>query len=124
MSLDKQLGYTISPKFKQAIRFYLKEVNKLYENIPHKIYLFGSLVKAKYKDNSDIDFLVILNGKDLTSKDRRDEYLHVLDRVEQIDIELDCKIYGDIDYNRLAKKSNFEKQISKELILLKEDDYV
>lgn len=124
MSLDKQLGYTISPKFKQAIRFYLKEVNKLYENIPHKIYLFGSLVKAKYKDNSDIDFLVILNGKDLTSKDRRDEYLHVLDRVEQIDIELDCKIYGDIDYNRLAKTSNFEKQISKELILLKEDDYV
>lgn len=124
MSLDKQLGYIIVPKFKQAIRYYLKEVNKLYENIPHKIYLFGSLVKAKYKDNSDIDFLVILNGKDLTSKDRHDEYLHVLDSVKQIDIELDCKIYGDIDYNRLTKTSNFEKQISKELILLKDVDYV
>lgn len=77
---------------KKQVKSYIKEyVKRLKKDIqPDKVILYGSYLKGKYKEGSDIDLIVISN---YFSKMDEDERLNILYR-KTVRIPLDFHLYG------------------------------
>lgn len=114
-----QVGYNMDEDLKKDIRKIKNSCISLVNN--GEIFLFGSIAKGRYKDNSDIDILILVNEeKDL--KELRILRHTLEDRVEQLKLShnADIKVYSKKRYIELSRTISFEQAIIKDLIDIKE----
>lgn len=107
------VDFEIRDQIKDIVIHYRDEVKKLFPN--SEIYLFGSISKGFIKDSSDVDLLVILPNQKLSSVEKKDNKIltYSLDYYKR---DLDCKVYGEIDFLNSVGHGLFEKCILKDLI--------
>jgi len=74
-------------KIKEILREFKAEVKKLYGKRLKKIILYGSWARGKATENSDIDVLVVLEGKVIPGKE--------IDRMIDIITDINLK-YGEL----------------------------
>lgn len=126
LTKNDKLRFEVKEDLMKAIKEYVRVILSVLEKGSAEIYLFGSIAKGGYNEHSDIDLLVILTGKELDSKQKRvlrielngigcDSYFD-----SRLDFELDCKVYGEIDFSNSTKSNFFEKDICKDLIRVTE----
>ena len=126
LTKNDKLKFEVKENITRAIKEYVKVILGALEGNQAEIYLFGSIAKGGYNEYSDIDLLVILNGRKLDSDQKRflrielnglgcDSYFD-----NKLDMELDCKVYGEIDFSNSAKTNFFEKDICRDLIRVTE----
>lgn len=99
------------------INYYVDYITKyLNENeIDFSLFLFGSISKFDYNDDSDIDLLLLLD-KDYTIKECRDIKFAMLYDLCDRGRELDLKVYSK---NHFYSTDNyFENSIQKDLVKL------
>ena len=112
-----EVNYEMSEILRESIVVYCDVIKSLITT-DLSIFLFGSVAKGKFFKNSDIDLLVIVKGKELSVSERRVYRLLVMGETWDYPEykELDCKVYGEIDFNKISTNSFFEKSIKKDLI--------
>ncbi|MGN6602553.1 MAG: nucleotidyltransferase domain-containing protein [Ginsengibacter sp.] len=89
----------------------IQEVTKIIvdEVQPEKVFLFGSYASDRQNENSDLDFIVIVE-KDLENSKRIDETvkLNLKTALPNLLFPKDFKMYSKEEYNSLSgKKSSF-----------------
>lgn len=91
--------------------------NYLNENkIDFSLFLFGSISKFDYNDDSDIDLLLLLE-KDYSKRECRDIKIEMLYDLDDKGRELDLKVYSK---NHFYSTDNyFENSIQKDLVRLR-----
>lgn len=119
---NSKLPFELSEDAMTCVRTYIKVIYDYFNGEGVTIYLFGSLAKGGYFDHSDVDLLVILDNTLLTSERKRDLRIKINDLgcnsyfSENLTRELDCKIYGEIDFISSTLSNFFEKDICKDLV--------
>ena len=120
--MECDVDFNLNPIIRAEIIKYSDLIKSILENYRIEIYLFGSIDKGNYSKNSDIDLLVILNSIELSARDKKVLRCKIRDLAVDLEIddnlskELDCKVYGEIDFNRSSIHSNLEKQIARDLV--------
>jgi predicted nucleotidyltransferase len=97
-----------------------KELQKEIENItrqiiekykPEKIILFGSAARGEFREDSDVDFLIIKENTPFFGRDRMRELRRLIDK----NVPSDFLIYRPSEFNeRLRMDDPFLKLIIKE----------
>lgn len=99
-----------------------KELYNIFNNYNYKIFLFGSFSKGLIHKNSDIDILLLVPNtrleRNLKLNIRDDLDSNLIEVMLKYDIEIDVKIYGEIDFIMATKRNYFEQSIIKDLIEL------
>lgn len=82
-----------------------------------EIMLFGSIAKGKYKSNSDIDLLILIN-EDKELKELRLLRHRLEDVIDEIKLSrsVDIKLYSKNRYIELCSNVSFENSIMNDLI--------
>lgn len=112
--MKTNVHYTMCDDLRNIIITYR---DAILEDFPNAfIYLFGSIAKGGFKKSSDIDLLVILPNQTLDVKERKDARILIGCNRPLLDRDLDCKVYGEFDFNDLSNTSNFERCIKNDLI--------
>ena len=120
--MECDVDFNLNPIIRAEIIKYSDLIKSILENYRIEIYLFGSIAKGNYSKNSYIDLLVILNSIELSARDKKVLRCKIRDLAVDLEIddnlskELDCKVYGEIDFNRSSIHSNLEKQIARDLV--------
>lgn len=117
--MKENLSFTMLPLLDKSICiYYIEFVNKIKElGISAEIYLFGSVSKGKYKSNSDIDFLVLLDRP--IDKSTKIDLWEVFDDacLDNNLIDVDVKFYTKEKF--FSTNNFFENSIQKDLIPVK-----
>ena len=81
------------------------------------ILLFGSIAKGKYKNNSDIDILILIDDNKSVSELRKLRH-ELEDDIDNLNLSrsVDIKLYNKNRYIELSKEISFEGDIIKDLI--------
>lgn len=79
-----------------AINDFLKEVNELLGNRINKIILYGSYARGDFKDNSDVDIMILTNLSD-------EEIIKYRDKISDIAYEIEFKNNFDFMLSPLVK---------------------
>ena len=113
--MKADVNYKISDELKKDI-VQIKDtiINKLDEC---DVYLFGSIAKGRYKKESDIDILILIN-RDLQKRELRSIRHSIEDEIDKLHIgrDVDIKLYFNSHYYKLAKNVCFEREILNDLI--------
>ena len=106
-SLDKQIRNEIV-KVRDTCIYRLKNAD---------ILLFGSIAKGKYKNNSDIDILILIDDNKSVSELRKLRH-ELEDDIDNLNLSrsVDIKLYNKNRYIELSKEISFEGDIVKDLI--------
>ena len=88
------------------------------------ILLFGSIAKGKYKNNSDIDILILIDDNKSVSKLRKLRH-ELEDDIDNLNLSrsVDIKLYNKNRYIELSKEISFEGDIIKDLIDIRRWNY-
>jgi predicted nucleotidyltransferase len=82
---------------------YVKEVQKIYGNHLRQVILYGSYARGDYREDSDIDIMILLDISDIEIKD----YFEQL-----VDMTFDFNMAYDTDIKPIAKnESHFKKWV-------------
>lgn len=114
--------YKLNNKLRNEIVEYKDLILKDLKDKSVSVYLFGSIAKGGYSVNSDIDLLIIIKDADLTPRDKKELRIRIRDLGYDLEVaynfskELDCKVYGEVDFLRSSASNNFEKQIVNDLV--------
>ncbi|HDM22491.1 MAG TPA: nucleotidyltransferase domain-containing protein [Methanomicrobia archaeon] len=103
------MNIQIQKRYQKAVDEFVKRALEKYKDKIDSIILFGSVARGKAKEDSDIDILVIWNGKEA-------EGWRVMTGLA-FDVLLDTGEYISIKLLRsgeLEEKSPFEKKVIKE----------
>ena len=73
---------------------YVESIKKIYGNHLNRVILYGSYARGNYREDSDIDIMILLN---ISEKDIK-EYRHQLS-----DMTFDFNMDNDIDIKPIAK---------------------
>lgn len=93
----------------------------VYEFENTEILLFGSIAKGRYKKNSDIDILILIDDNKSVSELRK--LRHKLeDKIDDLKLnrDVDIKLYNKSRYIELSKEVSFEQAIIEDLVNIKE----
>ena len=106
-SLDKQIRNEIV-KVRDTCIYRLKNAD---------ILLFGSIVKGKYSNSSDIDILILIDDNKSISELRKLRH-ELEDDIDALNLSrsVDIKLYNKNRYIELSKEISFEGDIVKDLI--------
>lgn len=126
LTKNDKLRFVVKENTIIAIREYVRVILDTLEKDSVEIYLFGSIAKGGYTEYSDIDLLVIVKDRELDSEQKRSLRIELnglgcdvyFDK--RLPRELDCKVYGEIDFSNSTKTNFFEKDICKDLIRVTE----
>lgn len=88
------------------------------------ILLFGSIAKGKYKNNSDIDILILIDDNKSVSELRKLRH-ELEDDIDNLNLSrsVDIKLYNKNRYIELSKEISFEGDIIKDLIDIRRWNY-
>lgn len=88
------------------------------------ILLFGSIAKGKYKNNSDIDILILIDDNKSVSELRKLRH-ELEDDIDNLNLSrsVDIKLYNKNRYIELSKEISFEGDIIKDLIDIRKWNY-
>ena len=88
------------------------------------ILLFGSIAKGKYKNNSDIDILILIDNNKSVSELRKLRH-ELEDDIDNLNLSrsVDIKLYNKNRYIELSKEISFEGDIIKDLIDIRRWNY-
>lgn len=88
------------------------------------ILLFGSIAKGKYKNNSDIDILILIDDNKSVSELRKLRH-ELEDDIDNLNLSrsVDIKLYNKNRYIELSKEISFEGDIRKDLIDIRRWNY-
>lgn len=93
MNIEKKDLNSMNPKIVTILREYVKKIND--EINPKSIYVFGSIVKSSYTENSDID-ITIITDKELKTKERIE--------IEKINEKIEERFKREIQSHFLTEK--------------------
>lgn len=113
-SLDKNIRNEII-KIRDICTYRLKSAD---------ILLFGSIAKGKYKNNSDIDILILIDDNKSVSELRKLRH-ELEDDIDNLNLSrsVDIKLYNKNRYIELSKEISFEGDIIKDLIDIRKWNY-
>ena len=104
------------------IKKFTNEIMDKYKNKIHKIILFGSYARGDYKDNSDVDLLIVWQENRNCGAEKIEDiaYEYLLEKGVYFSIKvLTIKQYNDLRY----KGSPFIKNIEEEGLFLENDEH-
>lgn len=113
--MKQSIGYCINEDIKNEIIQVKNLCNNMLNN--YEIFLFGSIAKGKYKKDSDMDILILLEEKKEVKELRL--LRHILeDEIEKLNLtrDVDIKIYSKKRYLQLSEYVSFEQAIKEDLI--------
>lgn len=100
------------------------DLEKLFNEYLDSFYLFGSTSKGTRKEDSDIDLLLIVPNVRFSGIEarrfKRNYTRSLFDLLSKYKIDFDLKVYGEFDFNEACGCNFFEKDICKDLILVKD----
>jgi predicted nucleotidyltransferase len=76
---------------------YVCEIQKIYGSHLQKVILYGSYARGDYREDSDIDIMILLDISDIEIK----EYFETL-----VDITFDFNMDNDVDIKPIVKNEN------------------
>jgi predicted nucleotidyltransferase len=95
--------FRVSEKIMGLMEQYVCEIQKIYGSHLRKIILYGSYARGDYREDSDIDIMILLDISDLEIK----EYFEML-----VDMTFDFNMDHDTDIKPIAKnESHFRKWV-------------
>lgn len=109
----------IPEKIEKSIQKFVVEANKMFGNRIKKIILYGSYARGDYKDNSDIDIMILT---DMTDKEIVEYSEKIWDFAYDIELENDVLISPTIKnidkFNYWLKALPFYMNVQKEGVIL------
>lgn len=96
----------------QAIIEFIDKVSELKSGLT-KAYLFGSLVKNTFNEDSDIDIALIIEG--LSDNEKFDEQVKLLLLASQIDSRIEPFLMSPKDWNSIDPMINEIRKTGKEI---------
>lgn len=113
----------ISPEIEKILKEFIEKVNQLLGKRTKKIILYGSYARGDYKENSDIDIMILT---DLTDE----EIIEYREKISDIAFDIEFENNFDIMLSPLVKNINkfnywldvlpFYMNIKKEGVILSE----
>ena len=109
----------IPEKIEKSIQKFVVEANKMFGNRIKKIILYGSYARGDYKDNSDIDIMILT---DMTDKEIVEYSEKIWDFAYDIELENDVLISPTIKnidkFNYWLEALPFYMNVQKEGVIL------
>ncbi len=101
----------------EALDLFVKDLKKRYGEKVKKIILFGSAARGEFKEGSDIDVLIVVDGDSFKMQKEISDI--VLDVLLKTGIYISAKVLSSEEYSLLEKmKSAFYRNLVKEGIVV------
>ena len=104
---------------KKLIDEYIKELVAIYGNHLKKIILYGSYARGDYRDDSDIDIMILLNISDIEAKSYQESLSEITFNYNfDFDMDINPIAHSEEVFNKWRNAYPFFKNIEKDGITI------